>query len=94
MKLLVVSLITALGCSAPAFAAPPAAPVDVSPAPAAQPDTAALSDALVDDAATPQERRALLLRCSGPPPRPAKLSETPRPLPASATAIKSEAKAD
>ena len=93
MKLLVVSLITALGISAPALAAPPAPPADASPAPAAQADPTP-ADALVDDAATPQERRALLLRCSGPPPRPAKLSETPRPLSAAAIATKSEARPD
>ena len=94
MKLLAVSFIMALGVSAPALAAPPApaAPLEALPAPEAHSD-AAPAEALVDDALTPQERRALLLRCSGPPPRPAKMSEIPKPASKPAILPAPEAKA-
>ena len=94
MRLLAVTFIMALGVSTPALAGPPApaAPLEALPAPGAQSD-AAPTEALIDEALTPQERRALLLRCSGPPPRPAKMSEIPRPAPKPAIPAAPDAKA-
>ena len=87
MKTLALSLVVALGLASPALADPAkptppvvAQPVDVAPGP----DSAnVIDEAAIADATTPEARRALMIRCSGPPPRPAHVArvETPRAEP-------------
>jgi len=78
MKTLAVSMILALGLAAPAFAEPPA------PAPATTETKADASsadaDALIDETAileiaSPADHARMLLKCSGPPPRPPKIAD-------------------
>ncbi len=66
MKTLAISIVLALGVSAPAFAQTAAKP----PAPEIASDTASPDEAAIADATTPEDRARLLLRCAGPPPRP------------------------
>lgn len=72
MKTLAISIVLALGVSAPAFAQTAAKP----PAPEIASDTASPDEAAIADATTPEDRARLLLRCAGPPPRPIASKET------------------
>ena len=91
MKTLAVSMILGLGLAAPAFAEPPA------PAPAARETaadaTSAADNSFIDEAAileasTPEAHAKLLLKCSGPPPRPPKIADV-KPSPQSASTTSS-----
>ena len=83
MKALAVSLLLALGLAAPALADParPAAPPVAQPAADKQSDDAAavIDETAINDATTPEARRALLIRCSGPPPRRAHIAKAEKP---------------
>lgn len=88
MKALALSLLLSLSVAAPALADPakPAAPAVAKPS-SIQPtadkpsdDAAAVIDeTAINDATTPEARRALLIRCSGPPPRPAHVAKAEKP---------------
>jgi hypothetical protein len=86
MKSLAVSIALALTLSAPALAM-------TGPNPPAPADAGLIDESLILDAATPEDRAALLRRCAGPPPRPMASTDkpklTPVPEPA-ATAQKAE----
>jgi hypothetical protein len=83
MKTLAVSLVLALGLAGPALADPakPTPPVAAQPSDiAAAPDSAnVIDEAAIADATTPEARRALLIRCSGPPPRPVHVARVEAP---------------
>ena len=73
LKTLAFSVLLAVALSAPSLAQTTAKPVNATPAPASEAlaaDAATPLDALIDEATTPEDRRRLLLRCAGPPPRP------------------------
>jgi len=96
MKAFAVSVFLASGCllglSAPALAqAPNPPPRDAAADTSQAPDAAADNpDALVDDALTPEARIKLLVKCSGPPPRPVEAKATPKPTPATPIPAKAE----
>ena len=83
MKTLAVALVLALGLSGPALADPakPTPPVVAQPVEAPPgPDVAnVIDEAALADATTPEARRALMIRCSGPPPRPVHLAKAEPP---------------
>jgi hypothetical protein len=90
MKSLAVSIVLALGVSAPALAQqavnPPADSTATQPA-AGEPN---LDEILIDDATTPEGRMAMLLRCSGPPPKPIASTAPAKEAPASEPATVAE----
>lgn len=72
MKSLAVSIVLALGLSAPALA-------QTGPNPPADATAADVIDEnLIFEATTPEDRAAMLRRCAGPPPRP--MAATDRPM--------------
>jgi hypothetical protein len=84
MKTIALSLLLSLTVAAPAFAEParPApAPVVAEPAAGQPTDNAAalIDETAIADATTPEARRALLIRCSGPPPRPTHVAKAEPP---------------
>jgi hypothetical protein len=88
MKTLAVSMILALGLAAPAFAEPPApAPATMETTSDAAPaDADIIDEAAIFEATTPEAHAKLLLKCSGPPPRPPKVADIkPASEPASTT---------
>lgn len=75
MKSLAVSIVLALGFSAPALAQQAASPpADRS---AAHEAAAILDETLIGEVTTMEERAMMLRRCAGPPPRP--IASTPAP---------------
>jgi hypothetical protein len=87
MKTLAISIVLALGLSAPALAQTANPPADSPPANLVQsaPDTTPI-DVLIDEATTQEDRAMLLRRCAGPPPRPIAQDATKQP-PASAPVV-------
>jgi len=89
MKMLAISIILALGASAPAFAQaanqPPAEATQANPVQSA-PDTTPI-DVLIDEATTQEDRAMLLRRCAGPPPRLIAATDVPNDSPASQPAV-------
>lgn len=97
MKAFAVAIFLASGCllglSAPAMAQVPEHPKDASADKTAAPsDTAAVDnpEVLSEDVLTPEARIRLLVKCSGPPPRPVEAKATPKPAPATAISGKAE----
>jgi hypothetical protein len=89
MRAFWIAGVLVLGLTGSAFAQTPPAAANAAPAAAETPAVATLTasaetplDSLIEEAA-PEDRTRMLLRCSGPPPRPiaAKTAEAPKAAP-------------
>lgn len=86
------SLVLAVLLASPTFAQtssnqPPAATPAPPAAEQAEPAADTPIDVLIEEAMTPEDRRRLMLRCAGPPPRPMSVAEAPKTEPASEPAV-------
>jgi hypothetical protein len=88
------SLVVALLLASPTFAQTSNQPPAATPAPAAElaePAADTPIDELIAQAATPEDRRRLMLRCAGPPPRPMPVAEAAKSEPAAVELASAEA---